>query len=374
MSGSIQRVARAVADLVDGNAIVLVGCGSTDPDGYLVVAAENASTSALDFMVRHTSGFICAAVTDDACARIDLPPMAGTRPTPGDDYTVAVDAAGVGTGISAKDRAWTLRQIADPFSTPGGFTRPGHVIPIRAHSDGVLGRHRSAEAVIDLMRAAGLREVGALAALVSVVDPTGIADSTESLAFADAHQLNSISVQDIVNYRRSTEVHVRQTFRTLRNTSCGTVEALGYHSDVTNADYIAYSSGDPSTLSRARVHARFETDFAPHAPSVDQAEPDITDALDDRDGLVVIARRANDADDAHDMEQSDRPDCFFHNRYGERIADIAQILRAREVLEPRLVNPPPGLFEAWSTLSNSASTAVGQTAPQCVSPASPTRG
>lgn len=302
----------------------------------------------------------------------DRPATYGRNPPdPGDDYTVAVDAAGVGTGISAKDRAWTLRQIADPFSTPSGFTRPGHVIPIRTHSDGVLGRRRSAEAVIDLMRAAGLREVGALAALVSVADPTGIADSTESLAFADAHQLNSISVQDIVNYRRTTEIHVRQTFRTLRNTPCGTVEALGYHSDVTNADYIAYSSGDPSTLSRARVHARFETDFAPHAPSVDQAEPDITNALVDRDGLIVIARRANDSDD---MEQSDRPDCSFHNRYGERIADIAQILRAREVLEPRLVNPPPGLFEVWSILSNLASTAVGKAAPQCISSSSPTRG
>jgi 3,4-dihydroxy 2-butanone 4-phosphate synthase/GTP cyclohydrolase II len=372
VTGSIQRVARAVADLVDGKAIVLVGCGSTEPDGYLIVAAENASTSALNFLVRHTSGFICAAVTDDACARIDLPPMAGSRPTTGAEYTVAVDAAGVTTGISAKDRAWTLRQIANPSSTPSGFTRPGHVIPIRAHSDGVLGRRRAAEAVIDLMHAAGLREVGALAALVSVTDPTRIADSTESLAFADTHQLNSISIQDIVNYRRRTEIHVRQTFRTLRNTSCGTVEALGYHSDVTNADYIAYSSGDPSTMSRARVHARFETDFAPHARAVDRRpEPDITDALVDRNCLIVIARRANDADD---MDPSDRPDCLSHNRYDERIADIAQILRARDVLEPRLVNPPPGLFEVWSSSSDSASNAVGEAAPPCVSSSSPTRG
>ncbi len=205
MRESTHRVERAVADLADGKVIVLAGCGSENPDAYLVVAGEKATTSALDFIIRHTSGFVCATVTDDVCVRTALSAMSGTGLTASRyDYAVTVDAAtGVSTGISAKDRARTLRQLADPTSTPATFTRPGHVMPLRAHTDGTLDCRSRAQAVTDLLRAAGLQEVGALAALVSLSDPTAIADSAESLMFAAAHQLHSVSVADVVTYRRS---------------------------------------------------------------------------------------------------------------------------------------------------------------------------
>ncbi|MGM5068807.1 3,4-dihydroxy-2-butanone-4-phosphate synthase [Rhodococcus qingshengii] len=157
----------------------------------LIVAGEKAKTSTLDFIIRHTSGFVCAAVSDAVRAQIALPSMSGTL-TDGaaDDYTVAIDAVdGVGTGISAKDRAITLRRIADLSSTPATFPRPGHVLPMRARSGGILTRRRPAEAVIDLLRAAGLHEVGALSALVSVSDPHAMADAAESRSFAHAHHL-----------------------------------------------------------------------------------------------------------------------------------------------------------------------------------------
>ncbi|APE34693.1 hypothetical protein BOX37_12840 [Nocardia mangyaensis] len=346
MSESIRRVERAVADLVNGKTIVLISHGSEVADGYLIVAAEKATTSAVSFMVRHTSGFICAAVTDEVCARVQLPAVADDPDPTGDRFTVAVDAAtGVTTGISAEDRARTFRQIADSSSGPTSFTRPGHVIPIRVHSSGVLGRRRPAEAAADLMRAAGLAEVGALAALVSVNDPTGMADSRESCAFASIHDLNWLSVEDVVTYRRSIESNVRQTFLTERETAYGMVEAIGFQSEVTDCDYVTYRSVGSVTAADALVLVRFESDSASHLPfPPGQADSILTTTLA-KDGALVLIGRCSDRVDVEQLSST-----VGHQATSGRLADIAQILRIAGVTEPRLVEAPNGLSETLSHL------------------------
>ena len=128
MTVSMTRVQQSLSDLAAGRPIVLAPGPTGGPDGYLLLAAEKASPASVAFLVQHSSGFICAAVTRRECTRLDLPPMAGTdRQQSGGWYTVAVDAIdGVGTGISASDRAHTLRQLASPreYSPPIHQTRP----------------------------------------------------------------------------------------------------------------------------------------------------------------------------------------------------------------------------------------------------------
>ncbi|MGI5219259.1 3,4-dihydroxy-2-butanone-4-phosphate synthase [Nocardia sp. CA-290969] len=265
MSDGMHRVECAAADLAAGKTVVLVGYGSQGSDGYLVVAAEKATTHDVAFMVRHTAGFVCAAVTDEICARAGLPLLSGTFPASGHDFTVSVDAAsGVTTGISAADRAATVRRLADPASDPTDFTRPGHVVPVLVHSNGVLGRRRAAEAAVDLLRAAGLHEAGALAALVSDTEPTGIAGPAQSRAFAAEHRMNWVSIADIVNYRRSAEPLARQTFRVVHDTPYGAIEEIGYPSDTSDVDLRAYRAAEVARILRlANVTERTATNRHP---------------------------------------------------------------------------------------------------------------
>jgi 3,4-dihydroxy 2-butanone 4-phosphate synthase / GTP cyclohydrolase II len=149
------------------------------PTGFLVVAAQFADTEQMAFLVRETSGFICVAVTPDRLDRLMLPLLAPNACGDGIKFAVAVDLRhGLTTGISARDRAMTVRALADPATQPDDLARPGHVMPLCAAAAGVLERASAAEAAIDLCRAAGLQPVAAFAA---VLDSTGELASLEDL-------------------------------------------------------------------------------------------------------------------------------------------------------------------------------------------------
>src|SRR5882757_7959647 len=157
-------VERAIADIAAGKAVVVVDDEDRENEGDLIFAAERATPELVSFMVRYTSGYICVALTEDDCDRLDLPPMYHSN---GDAFrtafTVTVDAkAGVTTGISATDRAYTIRLLADVGAVARDFVRPGHVLPLRAKEGGVLRRPGHTEAATDLARLAGLHPAGAL--------------------------------------------------------------------------------------------------------------------------------------------------------------------------------------------------------------------
>src|SRR3954470_22593693 len=141
-------VERAIADIAAGKPVIVVDDADRENEGDLIFAAEMATAELVAFMVRYTSGYICVPLTDDVCDRLDLPPMYHTNQDKrGTAYTVSVDAReGVSTGISAHDRATTMRRLADPDSTAVDFTRPGHVVPLRAKAGGVLRRPGHTEA------------------------------------------------------------------------------------------------------------------------------------------------------------------------------------------------------------------------------------
>lgn len=139
------RVRRAITAMAGGHAVVLTG----DPngDGYLVFAAQAATPRLVAFAVRHTSGYLRVALPGAECERLHLPPMCDRDTT----HCVSVDVRGTGTGISASDRAWTIAALASATSVAADFQRPGHVVPVQAQADGVLGRRGPAEAAVDLV-------------------------------------------------------------------------------------------------------------------------------------------------------------------------------------------------------------------------------
>ena len=198
----LDTVERAVADIAAGKAVVVVDDEHRENEGDLIFAAELATPELVAFMVRYTSGYICVPLEDADCDRLDLPPMFHTNQDKrGTAYTVTVDARdGVSTGISATDRARTIRLLASPHTTPVDFTRPGHVVPLRAREGGVLRRTGHTEAAIDLARMAGLRPAGVLCEVVSQKDEGDMARLDELKVFAAEHGLALISIADLVAY------------------------------------------------------------------------------------------------------------------------------------------------------------------------------
>lgn len=365
MDSSLTRVYQALSDLATGRPTVLIGSAGRDPDGYLLAAAEKVTTATVAFMVRYGSGFLCAALTGSDCDRVGLPPMVAVGSNPlGNHHTVSVDAVGDGTGISAKDRAGTLRLLADPHSTPTGFTRPGHVIPVRAAADGVITHRGPSEAGADLARLAGLHHVAAFAALVSDNDPTAIADAAESREFARAHHLNWVTVDDVVTYRRVIEDHVSTCFTERRDTPFGTLCATGFHSTATGSHYVAYQIGWPATACDSLVHFYRERDFAPHANSTDTDLQALFAHLSvHEDGVIVVERHVNNRDSLTDTADQD---CI--RNHDDLTADIAQILRHIGVTSALLLEPLPGLPETLAGFGIGARSADSAPGPSATFP------
>jgi 3,4-dihydroxy 2-butanone 4-phosphate synthase/GTP cyclohydrolase II len=200
-------------------------------------------------MVRYTSGYICVPLTESECDRLDLPPMHHTN---SDNFrtafTVTVDAkAGVTTGISAADRAHTIRLLADPATGPGDLVRPGHILPLRAREGGVLRRPGHTEAAVDLARLAGLRPAGVLCEIVSQKDVGDMARGDELQVFAEEHDLTLITIADLIAYRRRHEKHVVRVAQARIPTAHGDFIAYGYDSLLDGIEHIAMVRGDIAT-------------------------------------------------------------------------------------------------------------------------------
>ena len=244
-----ESIERALADIRAGKAVVVVDDEDRENEGDLIFAAEMATPELVSFMVRYTSGYICVSLTEQECDRLDLPPMHHAN---GDNFrtafTVTVDAKeGVTTGISAVDRARTIRLLAEPNAQPGDFVRPGHVLPLRAREGGVLRRPGHTEAGVDLTRLAGLAPVGVLSEIVSQKDDGEMARGDELAVFAADHGLTLIMIADLIAYRRRFEKHVVRVAQARIPTEHGEFVAYGYDSLLDGMEHIAMVRGDVAT-------------------------------------------------------------------------------------------------------------------------------
>ncbi|HEX2301627.1 MAG TPA: bifunctional 3,4-dihydroxy-2-butanone-4-phosphate synthase/GTP cyclohydrolase II [Pseudonocardiaceae bacterium] len=237
---------RAIADVAAGRPVIVVDDEERENEGDLIFAASQATPELLAFTVRHTSGYICVALTGEACDRLDLPPMYHTNQDKrGTAYTVTVDAReGVTTGISAADRARTIRLLADPDAKSVDFVRPGHVVPLRAKEGGVLRRPGHTEASVDLARMAGLPPAGVLCEIVSAKDPGDMARRDELEVFAAEHDLALITIADLIAYRRRFEKQVERVAEARVPTAHGDFRAIGFDSLLDGLEHIALVRGE----------------------------------------------------------------------------------------------------------------------------------
>ncbi|MCZ9293083.1 bifunctional 3,4-dihydroxy-2-butanone-4-phosphate synthase/GTP cyclohydrolase II [Corynebacterium meitnerae] len=241
----LDSVEDAVAAIARGGAVVVVDDEDRENEGDLIFAAQHATPELVAFMVRYSSGYICVAMEDEAATRLDLPPMvAQNEDARGTAYAITVDAATGTTGISATSRAETIRRLANPESTAQDFTRPGHIVPLRARAGGVLTRDGHTEASVDLARMAGCTPVGVLCEIVSEKDPTDMARGPELREFADEHNLPMISIAQLIAYRRRTERIVERAVTTTLPTAFGVFTAYGYRSLVDGTEHIALVTGN----------------------------------------------------------------------------------------------------------------------------------
>ena len=255
-------IERAIEDIAAGKAVVVVDDEDRENEGDLIFAAEKATPELVAFMVRYTSGYLCVPLDGATCDKLGLPPMYSTNQDKhGTAYTVTVDAkAGVGTGISAADRATTMLKLADPSSTVDDFTRPGHVVPLRAKEGGVLRRPGHTEAAVDLATMAGLAPAGVICEIVSEKDPGGMAKSDELRVFADDHGLAMISIADMIAWRRKHEKHVVQVASARIPTRYGDFQAVGYTSVHDDVEHVALVKGDITADGGADVLVRVHSE------------------------------------------------------------------------------------------------------------------
>jgi len=253
----LDPVERAIADVAAGRPVVVVDDERRENEGDLVIAASKVTPQLLAFLIRHTSGVVCVPMEGRELDRLKLPPMTYVN----EDrkrtaYSVSVDARdGITTGISAADRARTIRVLADSATEPYELTRPGHVFPLRAAEGGVLARPGHTEAAVDLARLAGLTPAGAIAEIVN--DDGTMARLPELRRFADEHGLALVSIADLVTYRRRTETLVSRVAQARLPIRHGEFLAIGFRSTVDSAEHLALVLGDvaPSQPVLARVHS-----------------------------------------------------------------------------------------------------------------------
>ncbi|WP_439032845.1 bifunctional 3,4-dihydroxy-2-butanone-4-phosphate synthase/GTP cyclohydrolase II [Gordonia terrae] len=243
---AFDTIERAIADIAAGKAVVVVDDEDRENEGDLIFAAEMATPELVAFMVRYTSGYLCVPLDGDACDRLGLPPMYSmNQDKHGTAYTVTVDAReGIGTGISAADRATTMRLLADPAASAADFTRPGHVVPLRAKEGGVLRRPGHTEAAVDLARLANLAPAGVICEIVSQKDVGAMAQTDELRVFADEHDLALISIADLIAWRRRHEKHVVRVADARIPTRHGDFRAVGYSSVYDDVEHVALVKGD----------------------------------------------------------------------------------------------------------------------------------
>ena len=255
----LDDVNRAIADIAAGKAVVVVDDESRENEGDLIFAAELATPELVAFMVRYSSGYVCVGMTNEDCDRLALPPMvARNQDVRNTAYTVTVDAAeGIDTGISAGDRAHTIRILSSADSASTDLNRPGHVVPLRARDGGVLVRDGHTEASVDLARAAGLRPAGVLCEVVSEDNPTEMARLPELRRFADQHGLCLISIEQLIEWRRTNTPVVERSVETRLPTKNGDFQAVGYTSLIDGVEHIALVAGDVQGKSEVpvRVHS-----------------------------------------------------------------------------------------------------------------------
>lgn len=249
-------IEEAIEEIRAGRMVVVIDDESRENEGDLVMAAEKVTADHVNFMATHGKGLICVPMTPERLEELDLPLMTQSNTeTMSTAFTISVDAADVHTGISAEERAKTIRALVDPKTRPSDLRRPGHIFPLKAKDGGVLRRAGHTEAAIDLARLAGLTPAGVIC---EIMNPDGsMARTPELRAFADAHNLKLITIADLIRYRRKYEKLVERVSEADLPTKFGRFRVIAYRHSFSDAGSVALVKGDVAGKSNVvvRVHS-----------------------------------------------------------------------------------------------------------------------
>ncbi|MEN9855225.1 MAG: hypothetical protein RL186_223 [Pseudomonadota bacterium] len=237
------RVEAALEAFAAGEIVVVTDDDDRENEGDLIVAASLCTPEKMAFIVRHTSGIVCAPITRDIARRLRLDPMVSHNDAPHSTaFTVSVDVReGTSTGISAEDRSNTCRALANPNHGAADFVRPGHIFPLIARDGGVLVRTGHTEAAVDLCRLSGLPEVGVICEMMN--DDGTVMRGPQVAAFAAQHGLKHVSIAEMIAYRQSREKLVERVSSFVVETPNGPVQAYAYSTPFDAVHHLAFVMG-----------------------------------------------------------------------------------------------------------------------------------
>ncbi len=254
---SFATVEEALEDIAAGRMVVVVDDEDRENEGDLVMAAEWVTPDAINFMATHARGWICLALTPERCDELGLELMTAKNETPHETpFTVTIEAReGVTTGISAADRAHTIRTAVDPGKGPESIVKGGHVNPLKAKPGGVLERTGHTEASVDLARLAGCAPAGVICEIMN--EDGSMARVGDLEAYCHKHRLRMITIADLIAYRRRNDKLIERVVQTALPTGFGDFDVVGYRSLVDDKHHVALVKGDVSgrTDVLVRVHS-----------------------------------------------------------------------------------------------------------------------
>jgi 3,4-dihydroxy 2-butanone 4-phosphate synthase/GTP cyclohydrolase II len=235
---------RILAELRRGRMVIVVDDADRENEGDLVMAAEHATPQAVNFMARYGRGLICVPATSERLKQLGIEEMVSSnRESFRTDFQVSVDAAqGIGTGISAADRARTVQVMTDPTAVPADLVQPGHIFPLRSKPGGVLQRAGHTEAAVDLAHLAGCRPMGVICEIMN--DDGSMARLPELVRFARKHRLRLCAIQDLIEFRRCREKLVERVQTVLMPTEYGDFELALYRTKIDGQHHLALIKGE----------------------------------------------------------------------------------------------------------------------------------
>lgn len=266
-------IEEALEDIRAGRMIVVVDDEDRENEGDLLMAAEKATPEAINFMATHARGLICVPLTGERIEALKLDPMVQHNTDPhGTAFTISVDGADSTTGISAFERAATVKILMDPDSKPEDLRRPGHIFPLRAREGGVLVRAGHTEGAVDLARLAGFQPAGVICEIMN--EDGSMARVPDLWKFVEKHGLKLITIKDLIRYRRQTEKLVEMVESIHLPTDFGEFRAVGYRSLLDNQDHLALVKGtvDDGKPVLVRVHSECLTGDVFHSRRCDCGE------------------------------------------------------------------------------------------------------
>ncbi len=270
---AFDSIEKAIADIRDGKIVIVADDEDRESEGDFVLAAEKVTAGTVNFMATHGRGLICLALPPDRCEALGLHQMTEENSESlRTAFTVSVDAAsrfGVSTGISAADRAKTIRVAIDPSTVPSDLRRPGHVFPLRARPGGVLQRVGHTEASMDLARLAGLYPAGVICEILA--DDGQMMRRPQLYEFAKRHGLTFITVAQLVSHRLQTERLVHRVADARLPTEFGTFRVMGYRNDLDDREHVALVHGEVAGRDDVlvRIHSRCLTGDVFHSQRCD---------------------------------------------------------------------------------------------------------